>query len=546
MSVKGAAGRRVRPSALGVARRITQATFLLLFGLLVFFAAYPPLRTPASNILLRLDPISAVYSVISTRSLAVIAGFWPAWVLLGLTALAGRFFCGWLCPLGTCFDAVGALKPESLCYYRPGGKDVRELRGATLRAPGGRRPARIPAWLRPKYLLLALVLGLAFAKVDMLFFASPTVIMNSTFYSLMLPAVPFLFIALLVIAFFYRPRFWCESICPAGALMSAVSLVGRRLPSAAAPLCVIKDPGACTSCGACYRQCGFGLSEPFTSRREGRLRSADCTLCGQCVSACPEGGALALQCFGLTLSASGKKGAKRERSQDRSSTTAPRGAGDNENECNPTVPDAARNRLGLSRGEFIGSLGVGAALLAGYGLGLRKTEESVLRMPGAQDESRFLARCNRCLECARACPTGCLMPMSLDSGLQKFWTPRFLPREAACVFDQCGQACQAVCPAGAIERVDPEKVRIGIAHVNKQTCLGWRGKSCLVCKERCRFQAVSLNGLRPSVIQNACTGCGACEETCPNDPPSIVVFPHGVSASWQGGGGRGRGRGRGG
>lgn len=210
----------------------------------------------------------------------------------------------------------------------------------------------------------------------------------------------------------------------------------------------------------------------------------------------------------------------------------------------PVEATDTQRRFAISRGEFIGSMGLGAVLLAGYGVGLPKADQSVLRMPGAQDESAFLARCNRCLACARACPTGCLKPMGIDSGFQKLSTPRFVPREAGCIFEQCEQACQRVCPAGAIDALKPDEVFIGTAKVNKQTCLGWRGKSCIVCVERCRFNAIEVSGLRPRVIEEKCTGCGACEETCPTQQASIKVFPPGQQATWQTSGGGGNGRNR--
>jgi polyferredoxin len=501
---EGSRARRQR-SGLTLARRLTQAAFLVLFAVLAFETAFPPLKSPSASILLRLDPLAAIYAVFSTHSLAVIGAFWPAWVLLGLTLLSGRFFCGWICPLGTCFDAAGRVKPKALRYYEPSAKDVRSARGSGA----GERPVRA-RWLRPKYILLVLVLGLAFAKVDMLFFGSPMAVMSRTAYYVLLPGVPALFIALILLAFFYRPRFWCESICPAGALLSAVSALGKRLPSAASPLSVVKDTSACTSCGSCYKACGFGVAEPFYSGNDGRLRSADCTECGACVGACPEGGALELQGFGGTLYSSGEGSRS-------TPVRAPRPV--------ETSSDGTGRRFAVSRGEFIGSMGVGALLLAGYGTGLRRTSQPVLRMPGAQDETAFLSRCNRCLACARACPAGCLKPAGLDSGLQKLWTPTFQPRTAGCIFDQCSQACETVCPAGAIERVKPAEVRIGLARIDHHTCLGWLGKQCLVCMERCRFNAVKVDGLRPSVLHEKCTGCGACEETCPTTPESIKVYP---------------------
>jgi MinD superfamily P-loop ATPase len=122
--------------------------------------------------------------------------------------------------------------------------------------------------------------------------------------------------------------------------------------------------------------------------------------------------------------------------------------------------------------------------------------------------------------------------MGLEGGLQRLWTPRFEPRAAGCIYDQCDQACQGVCPAGAIEKQAPDQVRIGLAHVNTAKCLGYRGRQCLVCQERCRFNAIDSDGLRPVVLPAKCTGCGACEETCPTQPSSIRIFPEGYKPVW--------------
>lgn len=503
-----ARGRRVT-----IARRSIQGLFLAAFAALAFATAYPPLRVPAANLLLRLDPLAAIVTLLTSPSLQTVAHFWPAFLLLGATILSARFFCGWLCPLGTCFDAAGAVKPRALKYYKPGAPELRKVREASR--GGSVRSLRASF----KYLFLAAVLVLAALGVNLLYVGSPMVIVNRTAYQVLSGSVPFLFIALLGVAFLWRPRFWCEDLCPMGALMSLFSMAGKRLPARWSPLAVAKRPAACTSCGACYRECEFGVAEPYVTPRRGRLLSADCTSCGRCVEACGAPGALELDSFGIRLATSGK---------ERPEANAGRA----------THPSTG-TRFTIERREFLTSAGLGALLVAGYGIGLRPSGDTPLRMPGAQDESRFVERCARCEACARACPAQCLEPMGLSAGLQKMWTPRFVPAKAGCIFDQCDFACTKVCPVGAIEPVAVEDVKIGLAHVQKGTCLGWLGRPCLVCFERCRFNAIEMDGDRPMVRKEKCTGCGACEETCPTTPGSIRVSPSGGNGGGQGRGHRG-------
>ena len=511
----GATGRARKLRWLSLTRRTVQAAFLAFFIVLVFKAAYPPLSTPSSNIFLRFDPLAGFFSILAARNASVFVRYWPAWILLGLTLLGSRFFCGWICPLGTCFDAVGAIKPDAVKYYRPGGREMKERLARS-------REGTLPRRFRVKYVLLAVVLALALFGINLLYFASPLVVMNLSMYYILLPQIPVLFLILIIIALVYRPRFWCEEICPLGALLALFSMAGKRLWAKLSPLSIYKDSEACVSCGACYRDCPFGVEEPYIKQESGALRSGDCTSCGACVSACPAEGALALTSFGAKVCTS-----RGRRATERLSLPA------------PAAPEAHMG-LTVTRREFVGSLGLGAVLATGYVIGLRDLSEPVLRMPGAQDESRFLAECNRCAECTRTCPVGCIKPMGLEDGFQRLWTPRLYPRTAGCLFDECNHACARVCPAGAIRYQKPEDVKIGLAHVNSRTCLGYRGRLCLVCMERCRFDAIKADGLRPIINTEKCTGCGACEQTCPTDPASIVVFPLGETPSWPPGAGRRR------
>ena len=521
-------GRKSRLRRVETWRWVVRLAFLTFFVLLTYRAAYPPIYAPPSNLFLRFDPLSGLFALTAAKSFSVFLRYWPAWVLLGLTLVSSRFFCGWICPLGTCFDVAGALKPKFLKYYRPRGKEMKAL--LAERHCGTRpRPVRV------KYAILLLVLVLSIAGINLLYLFSPLVVFNRSIYFILLPQVPVFLIILLLVAFLYRPRFWCEEICPLGALFSLVSMAGKRLKAAFSPLSIVKDREACVQCGACYKNCAFGVEEPFTKGKSGRLLSADCTACGRCVDACPTEGALALNSLGVDLCRS--RGASGKGRFAEKTPAAPISVGEE--------PDG---KLTVSRKEFVASVGIGAVMLAGYGVGLKDSgsRDPILRMPGAQDESSFLAACTRCAECVRACPTGCIKPMGVEDGFLKLWTPRFYPRTATCTFDLCDQACARVCPSGAIKRQAPEYVVIGFAHVNQSACLAWKGKVCVACKERCRFDAIDVDEhRRPHVNTDKCTGCGACQMTCPTEPASIQVFPVGRSPEWSSGGdGDGRRGGR--
>jgi len=147
-----------------------------------------------------------------------------------------------------------------------------------------------------------------------------------------------------------------------------------------------------------------------------------------------------------------------------------------------------------------------------------------LRPPGALPESDFLATCNRCSRCVKVCPTGGLVPMSFSSGIIAYETPELIPRKGAC--DLCMQ-CFRVCPTGAIRQIKVKEVKIGVARLDEQTCLAWaQGKACLICKERCLADAITIDdGKRPYIQSQKCIGCGACENACPVEEAAVKVVP---------------------
>ncbi|OPX33657.1 hypothetical protein B1H10_05395, partial [candidate division KSB1 bacterium 4484_188] len=80
-------------------RRLVQILFGLFFLFLFLRARYPYEVNIPSDLMLRFSPLAPVFYFIDTLHLPLF--FWPAILILFLTPFLGRFFCGWVCPLGT-------------------------------------------------------------------------------------------------------------------------------------------------------------------------------------------------------------------------------------------------------------------------------------------------------------------------------------------------------------------------------------------------------------------------------------------------------------
>lgn len=505
-------------------RRLSQSAVFLVFVFLFLHTEYKntDVIPYAVNVFLRLDPLVAGAAVIAGR--ALISLVWPALITVGLTLILGRFFCGWVCPLGAVLDGTSA----TLFKRR-------------------RRKAEPPrTWRRAKYVILFFLLGSSLLTLQLVFLLDPLSLLIRSFTTAVYPAlnlalnatfgalyathlkpvtalteplyaflkahllsfaqpyyrmaglIGFLFAAVLALEYVQR-RFWCRNLCPLGALFG---LLGRFGPLRRR----VSEPD-CTGCGACRRECRMGAVGEDVLETE----AAECIRCLDCRAVCPE---------------------RAVRFPWR-----PAPAGDR-------VVDVSRRSVLTSLG-----LGLAAVPLLGTEPSRKVMDRRVIRPPGALPEQAFLARCTRCGECMRVCPANGLQPTLLEAGLAGLWSPILIPRIGYCEYNctLCGQ----VCPTGAIRRLAPEvkkKVKLGLAEVDRSHCLPWKGESeCIVCEEMCPTgdkaiklhseEAMGTDGTwrafkRPYVDERLCIGCGICENKCPlADRAAIVVTSRGESRS---------------
>jgi polyferredoxin len=189
---------------------------------------------------------------------------------IGMSWLARKSFCGWLCPVGTVSEALWRLGNQTF------GRNFR-------------LPRKLDIGLRGlKYILLGLfLLAVCSMSVEGIraFLGGPyglvdDVRMLNLFRLLGLAGG--IVLAVLVIASVFVQNAWCRYLCPYGALMGVTAM--------ASPLRIRRDTSICLDCDKCTKACPASL--PVA--RLITIRSAECTSCLQCVAACPAAGALAM------------------------------------------------------------------------------------------------------------------------------------------------------------------------------------------------------------------------------------------------------------
>jgi len=431
-------------------RRISQVFFLALF---LWFclaatlgAAFWQLRGWPINWILELDPLTALSTSLATHSFYASL----AWALVAivLTLFVGRFFCGFVCPLGTINQFTGWLGRRG---HNP---------AARVEANRFRRAQNL------KYYLLVFLLALALMGSVQTGIFDPLPLLHRSINLALVPladnrlgllsdAPRFYASAWLLGAVFLGivglnlvlPRFFCRFVCPLGALFG---LLARFTPWR-----IGKTTDNCGDCRICEEFCE-GACRPA-----GKIILSECVMCLNCLNCCPASRIT----FAGRPSAAGEAG----------------------------LPDLSRRGLVAA--------GAGLLLVSMWdvgGLANANRNPNLIRPPGALDEDRFLTRCIRCGQCMRICPGNILQPALLEAGIQGLWTPMVNFRLGRSGCQPNCIACGQVCPTAAIRPVSLEEklgtgefaaqgpIRIGTAFVDRSRCLPWAmDRPCLVCHELC-------------------------------------------------------------
>ena len=196
--------------------------------------------------------------------------------VLGVSLLAGRAFCGWMCPIGSLQDFLTKISRRLF-----GNKKI-QLAGKQFRLPYKISP-RNDAWLRSlKYLILAVILlASTFAIYPPLREICPA----RAIFSFQL-TTPLLWSVLIifVITSMVNKRFWCKYLCPLGAVLAPFNKIS--------PLRLVLNKASCTNCRQCDAACPMDIPDLTNN-----LRSAECIECLECQETCNEKDALELRLF---------------------------------------------------------------------------------------------------------------------------------------------------------------------------------------------------------------------------------------------------------
>ncbi len=230
-------------------------------------------------------------------------------IMMGITLAVGvilfsKLFCGYLCPLGTLTEWMGKLGKKMHCSI--------EVRTGSILD----RVLRVV-----KYVLLFVIFYYTIDSSELFCKKfDPYYAMATGFKGEIIPWLSAVMVSVLFLGGFVIRQFWCRYICPLGAIsnlfkftplfialaalawgLSALGIEGSwvwvlalacllsylveiiKLKSCYFPVLVMeRDRDRCNNCGLCEKRCPYHIDiHNFT-----KIRHVDCTMCGECISAC--------------------------------------------------------------------------------------------------------------------------------------------------------------------------------------------------------------------------------------------------------------------
>lgn len=423
-------------------------------------------------------------------ALLACSGIWLA-VWVAVTALVGRIYCSSVCPLGTLQDIFAALtrrlRPQGY-FYRPARPALRWCMVVALAAAAVFGQSVVVGLLDPysdyarivNYLLMPAVRPVTFTLAGLLV----------------------AFLTLAVTAFFSirGGRTLCNTVCPVGTLLGALSRYSLYH--------VDIDTDKCVGCGLCTARCKAHCIDPGAHT----VDLSRCVVCFDCLSDCPNSA--------ITF----RRGRHRLKMPMLQTVEGAQSA------CSETPGKAAGAVSPISRRTFLAAMAATGAALPAAALPGDTRPLNAAIPPGNEGTEAFHARCTACGSCVSVCPTGVIRPSLGELGWRNLMQPVLDFNIAACRYD-CTK-CSEACPTGALLPLTvaaKHRFVIGKARLVTEDCLLYTtGRGNGKCAAVCPRQAIVIETLEdgrrlPRVDFDECIGCGECRRVCPARPRAWVI-----------------------
>lgn len=261
-----------------------------------------------------------LYTTSGLERLAIVFG-----LVVVMSLVLGRVFCGWICPFGLYMDLLSSLRKMFKKSYRRMPENVnvalRQLSYVIIAVfmilsvilgsqaifgvqlvSGTQKGGYLYSYLSAPYcqicpmrpLCVLAEVGLGSMNSTFVFSHTKGMFYEAGYYITSINIAVLIFATVGALA--YR-RFWCR-ICPVGALTGIFS---RFTPFNRISLIRLKKTEEkCTKCGICKRVCPPQITEVY-EKKGGDVTTSACILCLRCVEMCPYEDCLKVNFAGKTV-----------------------------------------------------------------------------------------------------------------------------------------------------------------------------------------------------------------------------------------------------
>jgi len=250
----------------------------------VFIKVLPILNSPR-------NPISNGAGILEYIFFFILEGTVPLFligVLILVLLFTNRFFCGWICPIGTIQDACAAISKKKKTIKTKTHNSLLKIKYGIfillilLVFPNfffDFKPNLGDFGEKPMgYFSLSEYIFVFFPNMMKDIFVSWSIV---PIFSNLLVFIIFIFYIIILVLSVWYPRIYCRYLCPFGAIASVISEYSFLKLSRSPVRCVGR-----TECGICEKICPKQvrvLDEPF----EFFTGNGECNLCLKCKELCP-------------------------------------------------------------------------------------------------------------------------------------------------------------------------------------------------------------------------------------------------------------------
>jgi ferredoxin-type protein NapH len=205
-----------------------------------------------------ISPLEWILVSLSTQTI-LISLLVPVLIVILIIALFGRFFCGWICPVGMLLDYSHNLTVKN------------------------NKKNLSPLWrnMERYVILLAILTASLLFKFTAPYLFSPPGIVYRTIIHIIIHGIIGADLAVLLLIFIldvFATRFdrtWCNTLCPLGTLISSLSIINLMKPKV--------DKKKCNNCLVCERICPMRI--PIIKTDNWAMMA--CNKCLKCWENCP-------------------------------------------------------------------------------------------------------------------------------------------------------------------------------------------------------------------------------------------------------------------